>query len=454
MLRKDAKWHPNLSPILWLPTLWIWRCGSRGLASWFHGGSPDSETGLYDPTFFLICTILGWYFMRRQKINWPAMIRANLWLFIFFGYMAISVFWSWDVFVSSKRWVRSFGDLTMALVVATNPGGQLEGIITVLRRCAYLLIPFSVVLCKYLPNLGRMHAKHWNADDWIGVTTHKNCLGMLCMVVGVWLIWELWHLRETRAAMSSREFKFKLAVLMLYGGMTAYLLNGNGGSRSVTSISCLLIGTIAFWQLTVWFKSSARFWTRVAIVFFAWLIISPGCQLVFGNSLYNLTLHAIGRNPNLTDRTILWDDCIYIGMEHHPILGAGYMGFWNPQNLAEIKIRNTNAPEEAHNGYIEVFLELGFVGVAIFAPVLIVGLLNTWRKMRVHFELGQLCIMMLVMMYIHNYSESGFPRPTYLTWFGFLLAVINLSPALMNNQPETAPISRGKNYQLLPSPTG
>jgi len=337
--------------------------------------------------------------------------------------------------------------------VATNPSGQLAGIITVLRRCAYLLIPFSIVLCKYMPNLGRAPAKHWRSDEWIGVTTHKNCLGMLCMVVGIWVIWELWHLKETRAAMSRKEFRFKLIVLGAYTAMTAYLLNGGGVSRSVTSIMCLIIGTVVFWQLFLWLKSRTRFWQRVATLTVVYMIISPGCQLVFGDSLINLTLYAMGRTPNLTDRPQLWADCIAIGM-HNPVLGAGYMGFWNSQNLAEIKIRNTNAPEEAHNGYIEVFLELGLVGVAIFAPVLITGILNAWRKMRVHFELGQLCVMMLVMMYIHNYSESGFPRPTYLTWFGFLLAVINLSPALMNRQPETVPISRGKNFQLPASATG
>jgi len=391
--------------------------------------------------------------MRRQNINWAAMFRANLWLFIFFGYMAISVFWSYDVFISSKRWVRAFGDLTMALVVATNPGGQLEGLITVIRRCAYLLIPFSVVLCKYVPSLGRMHAKHWNADDWIGVTTHKNCLGMLCMVVGIWLIWELWHLRETRAAMSFREFAFKLVVLFLYGGMTFYLLNGGGSSRSVTSISCLVVGAVIFWQLFLWLKSRTRFWQRMAVLTVVYMIVSPGCQLVFGDSLFNLTLYAMGRSPNLTDRPQLWADCIAIGM-HHPVLGAGYMGFWNKRNIEEIAARNTNAPQEAHNGYVEVFLELGLVGVAIFAPVIITGILNAWRKMRRHFQLGQLCIMMLVMMYLHNYSESGFPRPTYLTWFGFLLAVINLSPALMDRQPETVPISRGKYFQLSASATG
>ena len=127
------------------------------------------------------------------------------------------------------------------------------------------------------------------------------------------------------------------------------------------------------------------------------------------------------------------------------------MGFWSEETIAEIKIMNTNAPQEAHNGYLEVFLELGFVGCALFLPVILSGLAGAWRVMRTNFELGQFCVTMLVVMLIHNYSESGFPRPTYLTWFGFLLPVINIgsgiyktsgSPAARNSAPQNNLVSK------------
>ncbi len=84
---------------------------------------------------------------------------------------------------------------------------------------------------------------------------------------------------------------------------------------------------------------------------------------------------------------------------------------------------NTNAPTECHNGYIEIFTQLGVVGLALFLPVIISGLIKTWRLMRADFEAGRLCVTLLIVMLIHNYSESGFPRATYLTWFVFLVAM-------------------------------
>ena len=425
VFRKDAQWHPGLSPALWLPVLWIWRSASRDIGFWFHGGDPAAADGtLYDPVFFTVCTIIGWGVLLRRNLNWSEILRSNVWLFLFFGYMAISIFWTPDAFVGFKRWFRACGDLTIVLIVATNPGGQLEGLLTVLRRGAYLLVPFSIVLAKYFPDLGRSPGKHWQADEWIGVATQKNDLGMLCMVMGLWLMWEFWHLRENREALPEREFKIRRGVVALYAAMTLYLFNGGGTARSMTSIVTLLIGVALFWQLATWLENPSRFWQRIGVILGIWIVLQPGSQLLFGKSLYDMTLEAMGRNPTLTDRTMLWHDCFKLGMQQ-PILGAGYMGFWTDKVATKIAVDNTNGPTEAHNGYLEVFLQLGAVGLMLFLPVIFSSLAKAWRLMRVDFDQGRFYVAILVCMLVHNYTESGFPRPNYLTWFVFLLAGVS-----------------------------
>ncbi len=437
VFRKDAKWHPALSPALWLPTLWIWRCASRSLGAWVSGGDPEAaaDVGWYDPAFLLCCTILGWVVLLRRKINWSDIMRSNIWLLIFFAFMAVSILWAPDAFVTTKRWVRAFGDLTMALVVASNPRGQLEGIITVLRRCGYLLVPFSIVLAKYFPDLGRAHAKHWASDDWIGVAVQKNNLGMLCMIAGIWLMWEFWNLHKSSEFLPTRELKLKRIVLLLYALMTAYLFNGGGVSRSMTSIVALVLGIIIFWQLSVWRTNPVTFRRRVVFAVGAWLVLEPGCQAVFGQPFDVVLLGMLGRDPTLTGRSELWHDCLQIGMQH-PILGAGYMGFWTDDNIIQIAINNTNAPTEAHSGYLEIFLNLGIVGLVLFLPVIISALAGAWRLMRTHFEYGRFCVTLLLVMLIHNFTESGFPRATYLTWFVFLLVATNVWRGLEDTSDE------------------
>jgi len=65
----------------------------------------------------------------------------------------------------------------MVIVSEVNPRQSLASL---LRRCAYVLIPFSVVLIKYYPALGRQYGRWSGIEMWIGVTNQKNSLGILC----------------------------------------------------------------------------------------------------------------------------------------------------------------------------------------------------------------------------------------------------------------------------------
>ena len=66
----------------------------------------------------------------------------------------LSLLWSDYPFVGFKRWFKSLGDPLMALVIVSEryPAAALT---SVLRRCAFLLLPLSVVFIKYFPALGR-----------------------------------------------------------------------------------------------------------------------------------------------------------------------------------------------------------------------------------------------------------------------------------------------------------
>jgi O-antigen ligase len=378
-----------------------------------------------DPTFFLVCTVAGWLVLLRREIDWSALFTSNRWLFVFFTYMLISVCWSPEEFVSFKRWVRTFGDLTMALVLVTEPD-VLAAMTTVLRRCVFLLVPLSVLLIKYYPSLGRSQAKHWGPDSWIGVATHKNTLGQLCLLALFWLVIEVSELWRTQFE-SRAEKRYRWSVVGIYAVLTLWLLNGGGHSRSFTSILAALAGISIFIGLQYFRLQPRLFRTWVVAGLGAWLFLQPVCEVVYGRSLYELILASQGKDRTLTDRTVLWEDCIRIGMRH-AVLGAGYRGFWTDSVWLEIKERNPNGPEEAHNGYIEVFLDLGVLGVMLFVPVVGAAILGATRSLRWDYGLGQLRFAFLTSVFLHNYAESGFPRPTHLIWFVFLVNAVNYEP--------------------------
>ncbi len=79
---------------------------------------------------------------------------------------------------------------------------------------------------------------------------------------------------------------------------------------------------------------------------------------------------ALGRKPDFTGRTEIWR--IVIPMAPNPIGGAGFETFWVGPRVAEIytMVGGLQMTNESHNGYIEVYLNLGCLGVGLIALIL------------------------------------------------------------------------------------
>ena len=75
---------------------------------------------------------------------------------------------------------------------------------------------------------------------------------------------------------------------------------------------------------------------------------------------------AVGRDPTLTDRTKIWH--LLLSMHTNPLLGTGYESFWLGPRL--VKIWQRFGPiNEAHNGYLEVYLNLGLIGLFLLIVI-------------------------------------------------------------------------------------
>src|SRR5439155_6868156 len=113
---RDSTQQRRVSSALWLPTIWTMYCGSRPLSSWFKPelSAPShidyTEGSAIDRAFLSIVIVLGLAILWKRRLNWSRIVRTNVWVFVFFSYMALSVLWSDYPGVSFKRWVRTTGD--------------------------------------------------------------------------------------------------------------------------------------------------------------------------------------------------------------------------------------------------------------------------------------------------------------------------------------------------------
>jgi exopolysaccharide production protein ExoQ len=412
MLWRDVRKDPYSTGTLWLPTLWMMRCGSRSIDYWMGGG----EGGRVDPVLIAIMIVLGLIALGKRSCQWGGILSHNSAIFIFYTYMVLSVVWAPDIEVSAIKILRPLGDLIMALVVLTEPEPR-QAIITMCRRTAIVLIPISIVLIRYFPHLGKVESKHWGSDMWVGVATHKNPLGQLCLVSALAYFWSL---HQARAA---GQKLLKQRTSLLYLGFTFYLLlGGDENSRSSTSMLCLVMATGLF----IWFgfmrNQIQTVIRRIMMGVGALLITALFLQLV-GSSLQEVVAEIYGKDATLSDRTYLWADVMRIGMDS-PFLGSGYGGFWVPSLYPKLSPLVDNGPMEAHNGYLETWAQLGLVGVALLAFVILQSIRSASRLMRDDFEYGRVRLALIFTVVVMNYSEATFPRGTHLWWYGFLVVAL------------------------------
>jgi len=390
--RYDRRASVGTSKALWVPTIWMLCIASKGgLAGWFGGGGVEAGSPL-DRAFFSALLVLGVIIALTREVNWSIVLRENAPLVILMGYMLLSIIWSDFPYISFKRWTRALTAVVMAIVVFTerNPTEAMQSL---LRRTVYALIPFSILVIKYFPAYGVQY--HWSGEQmWIGVTAQKNSLGRLCITAIFFLVWTLvrrWKGRDVAVA----KYQTYTEVFLL--GLTLYLLKG---ADSATAIASLVIGLSAYIGLWLMERHGMRLpasgLTIAIISILALGVITP----ILGGSTLAHTASLLGRDETLTGRTDIWAGLLSL-VSRAPFLGSGFEAFWTREMLATQRIG------EAHNGYLEVLLHLGVIGLLLTAMFLISCGRKAQMMLSYDFDWGSLCICILLMALTHNITESS-----------------------------------------------
>jgi O-antigen ligase len=353
--------------------------------------------GVLDPMFQggLLC--FGLIILAKEGLNWSSVVRNNAWLFALLGYMLASVLWSDVPLRSFRSWTKEMVAVVMVLVVLTQPAPQ-EAMQILLRRTVYILIPFSILLIKYYPDLGVRYGRWTGEIQWVGVTGQKNALGALCLISAFFLVWTLirrWQGRGSAVGkhQTHAEILLLLIAFWLFKGPSAW-------GASATAIYSLSVGLIAFFSILWMEKHRIQLgpgtWAAIMACIVAFGIITP---LLGGSTVTGFT-SVVGRDETLTGRTDIWAGLLP-DVRRQPFLGYGFSSFWTWFRIGRHDIA------EAHNGYLEVCLGLGIVGVVLTAMFLLSSTRKAARLLAQDFDWGSLSLCFLLMAAVHNIAESS-----------------------------------------------
>jgi exopolysaccharide production protein ExoQ len=137
-------------------------------------------------------------------------------------------------------------------------------------------------------------------------------------------------------------------------------------SQGKTSLSALLISLCIFplYQLV-----KQNYKIRVAI-FLAILMIAGSSIILIFNNIEFIVVDTLGKNLEFNGRVPIWT-LMFDKIWEHPILGYGYVGFWSSENALYV-VDNSWASSDrevrfnAHSGYIDLLLQLGFAGLFMY----------------------------------------------------------------------------------------
>lgn len=410
----DPARDTKMSLALWVPLIWMFIVGSRLPSQWLGAQMETAAQALeegnaVDRTILTILILLALGILTARSFNWAGFFRRNLFLMAFLLFALASVFWSDFPFVALKRWFRDFGEYLVILVVLSD-AHPFEATRIVLRRLCFMIIPLSILLIKYFPQIGIQYQFWSGAPMYVGATTSKNMLGGACLVSGIFFFWDTvarWPDRRVR------RNKRIIALNIVFIGMTLWLLYL---ARSATSGVCLALGclVIAAAHSRVIRRRPALLRTLIPIGFLSYLVMA------FGFGMTGDLAEVVGRNATLTGRTDLWK--ILLGMHTNPIIGTGYESFWLGPRLQWIWQRFTFV-NEAHNGYLEVYLNLGVVGLFLLGAFLIATYQAIGKRLKVSAQFGSLTLALWTILLFYNVSEAAFTA-THLIWLTFLLGAI------------------------------
>jgi exopolysaccharide production protein ExoQ len=412
------------SKALWLPVIWLWIIGSRPASAWLWvwfgigggtGGGLDAQLdgSPVDAVIFLLLLLAAIGVLLRRKSKVRAYLKSSYPVLLYYGYCLASCLWSPFPEVACKRWLKAVGDLVMVLVVLTDPQ-PMEALRRVSARVGFILMPASLLLIRY-STIGRGFDEDGNPSN-LGVTTNKNTLGLITWVMCLASIWSFRSLYIARKQPNRNKRLVAHGALVL-SGLAVLVL-----AHSATSVSCTVLGTgLLFLSGLSWVRQQPRRLNTVVLGLAA--LTSVG--MVF--DLKGAILHALGRKPDLTGRTVIWQRII--PMARNPIIGAGFESFWNASApiLHRIKgpegrmFQNLNT---SHNGYIDAYLNLGLVGVALIALILLSGYVRANGAFLRDREIGGLSLAFLATCAVYSVTEAGF-RILTPSWMFLLIAVVS-----------------------------
>lgn len=151
-------------------------------------------------------------------------------------------------------------------------------------------------------------------------------------------------------------------------------------TRSATVTVAAVVTVIAL-GFALWARrldhDPKKFRSRTPLYFSAGLIVAAAAAVMLfaRDSVFSL----LGKSSDLTGRAETWQKVIELAQQH-PVAGWGWVSYWAPwvEPFKSLDTKNGIQVMHAHNAWLDVFLQLGIIGLLVFGALVFTTVLRTW----------------------------------------------------------------------------
>jgi exopolysaccharide production protein ExoQ len=382
----------------------------------------------------------------KNTNNIVTILSKNIYILALVGLTAISGLWSELPFLTIARAGSLAGTTIFGIYLANRY--TLTQQLLLLKNTFLAILLLSIIFAIALPQYGIMSGIHTGA--WRGIYTHKNGFGKLLALAAIIFILQLG--RKTASAKlvqqhrcskeeaaptillrtgypnqlrSSEFFPTLLTYLGLGLSILLLVLSKSSGGAVVLALTMIVLLLFKIRQLPFYDKFIAIV-GAIVLLCIVLIILVPNPESLFTS---------FGKSSDLTGRWVLWTILID-RLSQSPLIGFGYEAFWQVHGVSVAADAAWDAPC-AHNGFIDLTLGIGILGLVIF----IISYISTFTKIYArfcYFRSNEALYPLILLIYIvtSNISESGLFAYNNIFWL--LYTTVSYSIATLKEKDTLA----------------
>jgi len=400
------------------------------------GDIGDHAKGFFSGLLLLV--VYGTFFILfrgkgKQLLSNFFFLFRQPFLGLYLGLIVFSVFWSDNPPITLKATFGLFFFSLFAVHFARKYNWQ--ELSTIFRWNSLFIALYSIFSALFIPSIGICR------KGWCGGFGHPIDLGVL-MAMGA----SLWMLN----ALFNRRYRLRSCLGTILCIVVMQFANSAG--------AFLVFATLAIVVLTTTFLKRLNF--TQAFIFFVLLLFSFGATSVLVIANFDNFLSFFDKDITLTGRIPLWTLLVQDKVTEHPWFGYGYNAFWqrwrgNDSPAADIVSaivgNGRDWVSHAHNGFLDIVLNIGLIGLLIFVILFFINIFQT-IKLIINSRRSDsfLPLIILTFVFMTNLSNSPIMIPS-LVWFQFIIVSLKVN-VVQSEEVKTTLLNRDKNLSKTEIP--